>query len=239
MRYRFCPHCGMRCMSSADGNCPRCGRPLGSDRETEDRPPQVEPAPPEPSAAGTPEEPARAQAPVTEPVPGPSQPPLQDGQFRCPHCGEALYRGEQACWSCGRRVETEEEVPARAEVLPPAPGSQRGWRAEGPPADYAPRPSQAAMNDAYWALGLGLVSPLTCGLGLIVGPIALWLGIRALRRGAGAVAVAGVVFGAIGTFVGLICWGVLVFVVIARGAPRELWLYLPAARGLAQVVMWL
>lgn len=126
-----------------------------------------------------------------------------------------------------------------AEALPPPSESQRGWRAEGAPAEYVPRPSQAAMSDAYWALGLGLASALTCGLGFILGPIALWLGIRALRRGAGPVAVAGIVFGAIGTFVGLIVWGALVILVIARGAPRELWLYLPAAKGLAQVVGWL
>ena len=249
MRYRFCPHCGMRIAASADGNCPRCGRPLGSGQETESRPPEIEPTPPEPapraaqaaepSAAARSEEPPGVQTPVTEAARGAPQLPLQDGQFRCPHCGEALYRGEQVCWNCGRRVETTEDVRTPAAPLPSQPASQRGWRAEVAPAEYVPRPSQAAMSDAYWALGLGLVSALTCGLGFILGPIALWLGIRGLRSGAGPVAVAGIVFGAIGTFVGLIVWGAVVIWAIARGAPGELWLYLPAVRGLAQVVTWL
>ncbi len=232
MRYRFCPHCGMRYVSIADGNCPHCGRPLGRGGETEDRPPQVEAAQPAPA-------PPTAQASVSQPAPGPSPPPLQDGQFRCPYCGEALYRGEQVCWNCGRRVESEAKGQAPAAAIPPAPESQGGWRAEGAPAEYVPPPSGAAMSDAYWALGLGLASALTCGLGFILGPIALWLGIRALRRGAGGVAVAGIVFGAIGTFVGLVVWGALVLFVLVRGTSRELWIYLPTARGLAQTVVWL
>jgi hypothetical protein len=55
------------------------------------------------------------------------------------------------------------------------------------------------MTTAYWALGLGLASVLTCGVFGFLGPFALWLGIRATREGAGPIAVAGLVLGVLGT----------------------------------------
>lgn len=225
MRYRFCPHCGMRYVSSIGGNCPHCGRSLKPTEEPQPPPadqaeaaaagpeppapePPLVPAPPEPaeppaeasrSWRGAPSPPAEEAQPLPA-APEPAAPlSAQDGQFRCPHCGEALYAGEQVCWNCGRRVETGERV---AEAVPqpgaPAPVQERGWRAEMPPG-YRTSPPQGAMRSAYWSLGLGLASALTCGLFCFLGPFALWLGIRATREGAGPVAVVGLVLGALGT----------------------------------------
>jgi len=199
MRYRFCPHCQMRYVSSIGGNCPHCGRALteSGPGEAEGTPPDESEAAPEaqeqlPSATRVEAEPARAPS---EAVP----PEVGDGQFRCPHCGEALYRGEQVCWNCGRRVEPEEQV-AQESPQPPATRQvgDRVWRAESP-TDYTPPLSQAAMHSAYWSLGLGLASVLTCGVLCFLGPVAVWLGIRAVREGAGPVAVVGLVLGAMGT----------------------------------------
>ena len=65
---------------------------------------------------------------------------------------------------------------------------------------------------AWWAFGLGLASVFTCGLLGILGPFAIWLGVGANRRGGGPVAVAGIVFGILGTLI-LIVW-LLVFALV-------------------------
>lgn len=234
MRYRFCPHCGMRYISTARGDCPHCGETLHTGPEPQAAPTEAEPAAPEPPPQAAPQpEPltpprgVEPVEPVAEALPReaaaePSGSPLEGDQIRCPHCGEALYRGEQVCWNCGRRVVTGEAV---AEGMPasgaPLSAADRGWREELPP-DYQPPPPQEAMTTAYWALGLGLASVLTCGAFAFLGPVALWLGIRATREGAGPVAVAGLVLGALGTLVlgvGL-AWLVIV---VTRLGPEFSW----------------
>jgi uncharacterized Zn finger protein (UPF0148 family) len=262
MRYRFCPHCGMRYVSSIGGNCPHCGEAL--DASTEAQTPAAEPQPaspeqpaPQPPRAQPVREPPPPEAPagvepvepvIEEPVPAPevqaAGAPLEDDQVRCPHCGEALYRGEQVCWNCGRRVQTGEEV---VEVVPESgaalPAEDRGWQDELP-ADYQAPPPQEAMTTAYWALGLGLASVLTCGVFAFLGPFALWLGIRATREGAGPIAVAGLVLGALGTLM-LGVWVAWLALVITRMGAELSWgvgsviaagLPLPEARALREVI---
>jgi hypothetical protein len=213
MRYRFCPYCGVRYTTSVKDVCPECGRALAGE--------------PSPSTirdeAGT----ARAEPPLPPPAP---QPRAQDGQFRCPHCGEALYVGEQVCWKCARRV--REEGPAEWEVgerdaAPAAMG--RGWPAPDTWADHSRPAGEAATINAYWSLGLGVVNVLTFGLFLLPGIIAIWLGVRALRQGAGAVAVTGIVLAAVGTSIALIILGALALLVLWGVAPMVVGAYLAVA----------
>ena len=215
MRYCFCPYCGVRYTTSVQDVCPECGRALAGE--------------PSPSTvrdeAGT----ARAEPPLARAVP---QPRAQDGQFRCPHCGEALYVGEQVCWHCARRV--REEGPAEGEVrerdgAPAAVG--RGWPAPDTPADASSRACEAATINAYWSLGLGMASVLTFGLLLLPGIIAIWLGVRALRQGAGAAAVTGIVLAAVGTTMALIILGALALLVLLGVAPMLMSTYLAVAGG--------
>ena len=206
----------------------------GGETPRAEAPPPTGAAPPAPPAAVPPQPPA---GPPLGPV-------VADGQFRCPHCGEALYAGEQVCWNCGRRVD-EAPAPAPAPMPPvsvaaavpaagpvaaglqaPPPGAV-GWeelaRAEGRPV-----PSAGAMSLAYWSLGLGLASVLTCGGLSILAPVALWLGIRAHREGAGPVAVVGIVLGALGilALLGGIAW---IALLIAAGSQAPSEVLLPVA----------
>ncbi|MGD9498516.1 MAG: hypothetical protein AB7Y46_19640 [Armatimonadota bacterium] len=218
MADRLCPHCGSQILDVQARWCARCGRPVAP----------AEGAAPEVSGPPTGERPAQgagagAQAGgpqashAAEPVPpmaaaAPSRLPT-DGQRRCLECGEALYRDDRVCWHCGRRVEPpppEPEIEPGVPVGVPASGAPA---APAPPAHHtvwtqrlaAPPAPPEAMSVAWWSLALGLVSILTCGLLGVLGPIAAWLGVRASRRGAGPVAVAGIVLGLLGTLV-LLTW---------------------------------
>jgi len=192
--------------------------------------PAAAPEPPVPEAGGphagteqpgTP--PPEPPAPPAPPMPGP---PLADGQFRCPHCGEALYRGEQVCWSCGKRVDEAPEPAPDVPVTEPVTGRPEpapepavlGWEELPRPKEPEP-PSPEVMRMAYWSLGLGLASMLTCGALSIVTPIALWLGIKSTREGAGPVGVMGLVLGAMGTLALLVLLvvGALMLIGVAVG----------------------
>jgi len=152
-------------------------------------------------------------------------PPI-DGQLRCPDCGEAVYEGERVCWSCGRRLEGQEQAAETAEPLsaPPTSGAPAVAEAQAEAA-RAPtragaagysgaarpqqrprrRPSEEATGSAWWAFGLGLLSVFTCGVLGLLGVAAIWLGVSAARRDGGPVAVAGAVFGAMGLLM-LLAW---------------------------------
>ncbi len=214
---RRCPLCGHEVQPPADETPPREER----ESEAPEPPPAPEERPiltgPPPSEPAVPVAPG-ASGPVT--VGGACVPP--DGQRRCPHCGEALYSGERVCWSCKRRVDLyeaaeEAETGPMTRPLPGAPGPppaampgqsppdveqvRAPARAGGVQAPAAPEAPPEAMATAWWAFGLGLVSVFTCGLLGLLGPVAIWLGISANRRGAGPVAIAGIVFGVLGTLV--------------------------------------
>ncbi len=230
---RFCRECGIRLPDDAVERCPQCGKELQPSLE---EPLEVPPeSPREPLAVSSP------SAPPAAPVPA-------DGQRRCPHCGEALYRHERVCWACKRRVDPVEAAePAQVQAadvggqpLPGAPGppppaaeaqaptAPPPPRAEGAPLSVAPpeQPPDEVMGLAWWAFGLGLISVFTCGLLSLLGPVAIWLGISANRRKAGPVAVAGIVFGVIGTLV-LLVWVVglmLAFASALRTAPTHVWI---------------
>lgn len=187
-------------------------------------PPAVDaPAGPPPGAPTPPPEPAgRPAAPVGGAI-GPTWP--ADGQRRCTDCGEALYGIEHVCWNCGRRLDLsapEEAQVAAGAGLPPAPGAPALPPPAPPPAGAPTAPAAAAVappaqvpvqrpvepevsSAAWWAFGLGLAALFTCGLLGILGPIAIWMGVSANRRGGGPVAIAGIVFGVLGTLV-LVIW---------------------------------
>ncbi len=282
MLHPVCPRCGLRHIPTEDGTCPLGGTASAPEpsapADPEDQPTEAEPTPeaptpeapapeaptpeaPTPPPSVLPEEPVPAltatPAPPAAPPPvtPPASPPvLADGQSRCPHCGEAVYAGEQVCWNCSKRVEdpiaaappltgavappptgagTAARPPLPAPPPPPLPVApttmvppagpvtagpepvKLGWD-DAPPADETPPPPEA-LRLAYWSLGLGLAAILTCGILSIVGPIALWLGIRATREEAGPIGVAGLVLGALATLVFLVV-GVAVIIMFAAAA---------------------
>lgn len=102
--------------------------------------------------------------------------------LRCPHCDADLYSTEEICWRCQARVEPS---PTRASSAPPQPG----------------QPDDDTRRLAHWSFGFG-VAGLVCACPF-VGPLALWLGIRARRAGAGGLALAGVTLGIIETGVAI------------------------------------
>ncbi len=223
MSHRFCSHCGARIDDRDARRCVLCGHELQPESD-EPRQPPAPPQAPEPDGAPPPgsHAPPAPSVPPSVPVASAGAHIPADGQRRCPHCGEALYSGERVCWHCKRRVDLFEAVAGEdtgtvTQPLPGAPGPVPSAPSEqAPPAASrvrpvaAPPPVQApagpeappdAMATAWWAFGLGLVSVFTCGLLGLLGPVAIWLGISANRRGAGPVAIAGIVFGALGTLV--------------------------------------
>ena len=203
MEERVCPHCGLTSAVNDEGKCPLCGGdvtavPEEAALETE-APSATVPGEPLPAVTemqppAVPAAPPPAVPPVAPPAPPPMPTPtaeLVDGQIRCPHCGEALYAGEQVCWSCGKRVDdpvagTEAaaapvDTPQAPPVglAPPAlepvtaapePPPELGWD-ELPRAEDKPAPSAEAMRLSYWSLGLGLAALLTCGALSILAPI--------------------------------------------------------------------
>jgi len=76
-----------------------------------------------------------------------------------------------------------------------------------------------------------MASVLTFGLLLLPGIIAIWLGVRALRQGAGAAAVTGIVLAAVGTTMALIILGALALLVLLGVAPMLMSTYLAVAGG--------
>ena len=200
-------------------------------------PDAVEPRGPhqEPEVAGaTPLQQASEQRYAPGPVP-------PDGQLRCPHCGEAVYRGESRCWSCGRRIDEPAQL-REGDVHPPAltrgpapsegamiatepePASPVTDRSETRPDDEtatrpqeraAEGPSEEAISYAWWALGLGIVSVFTCGALGLLGAAAIWFGAAAARKDAGPMAVVGMVLGAMGLLM-LLAW-IIGFAVLLSG----------------------
>ncbi|MGC9320522.1 MAG: hypothetical protein ACP5KN_20985, partial [Armatimonadota bacterium] len=143
-----------------------------------------------------------------------------DGVRRCPHCGEAVYEVEQVCWNCRGRL-----LPAEQAEPTPTPGAPMTGQPTGPaPAQRpaAPPAPPEVMSTAWWAFGLGLASVLTCGALGLLGIAAIWLGVSASRRGAGPVAVAGLVFGIVGSIL-LLAWALGLTLVLSgvMQAPPE------------------
>lgn len=217
MPQRFCPNCGVRVDDETARFCPQCGRTLPP------TPPESAPEPDRPQRPPTGRE-APAEQPSAERAPHRPTESREAGGVvrRCPHCGEALYPDERVCWACGRPVDVPEAPEPAEGPRPEAPGPgepggvpQRGGpAAEGPPAEAAQpaRPAAPEVPDevmalAWWSLGLGLAGVFTCGALGLLGVVAIWLGIRALNRGAGWVAVVGIVFGALGTLM-FIGWAI-------------------------------
>jgi hypothetical protein len=113
----------------------------------------------------------------------------------CPHCGADLYPTESICWRCQMRV-----VPtAGGPVGPPPPrvsATARGGELDDDEL-RPPSPPNGPRRLAHWSLGLGIAT-VACACPLL-GPVALWLGLRARREGERGVALAGAILGGIGT----------------------------------------
>ncbi|MEA3403649.1 MAG: hypothetical protein U9R79_20565 [Armatimonadota bacterium] len=242
MPQRFCRHCGVRIADEAARYCPECGRELSPRSPSAETPEGRQPsdregeAPQPPEAAG-PAGVAPGDAgpgePREEPRVGPETPLEQaaedvqrqeggvpaDDVRRCPHCGEAVYEVEQVCWNCRGRL-----LPSESEAEPtPRPGAPMTGQPTRPaPAQRpaAPPAPPEVMSTAWWAFGLGLASVLTCGALGLLGIVAIWLGVGASRRGAGPVAVAGIVFGVVGTLL-LVGWALGLTLYLSRMAPPE------------------
>ncbi len=151
---------------------------------------------------------------------------------RCPHCGrEYVDDGLMTiCPGCQRELPPP-EPPKRPETQP-AGASAEDQREQpsgpaAPPVSPGPpppppvpppvlstEPTPAALNLAYWALGLGIAGILCCSP---LGPVALWLGIKANKEGAGGTAVAGIVLGAVSTLwlVASFVFGIIYFAVFS------------------------
>ncbi len=242
MEERTCPHCGLTFPANDDGKCPHCGR------DTTAVPEATEPETPSATVPGESLPAVTEMQPPAVPTTAPPPPmpmpttELADGQIRCPHCGEALYAGEQVCWNCGKRVDepvagTESaaapvdapQAPAVGLVPPalepvtaaPEPPPELGWD-ELPRAEDKPAPSAEAMRLSYWSLGLGLAALLTCGALSILAPIGLWLGVKARREGGDTVATVGFVLGILGTLVFMVvAVAVLVLIIGVMVAPSQ------------------
>ncbi len=226
---RFCPNCGEPLDAAPEAEEPEPETPPSSQDAEPPPPPPEEEAPPateddlgvapdeleshgphqEPEVAGeTPLEQAAEDIRQSEAV-------AADGQRRCPYCGEAVYEGETVCWACKRRIEEPQE-PQETEqgpVAEPEPGAPVARPSEAAPPSTASRPqappgaepTAEARSYAWWSFGLGLVSVFTCGALGLLGIAAIWLGVIAHRKDAGPMAVAGIVFGALGLLM-LLAW---------------------------------
>lgn len=209
------------------------------------------PVAPQPGAPTTSPEPVPVRTPASAGgVGGPPWP--SDGLRRCTDCGEALYASEHVCWNCGRRLDlSASEVPPpdvtagvppqTGAAAPASPAASPSGPAPAPAGAPPPQPVQVPAEEpvdpeisgtAWWAFGLGLASVFTCGLLSILGPVAIWLGVRANRRGGGALAVAGIVFGILGTLV-LVVWllGLALALMGHLGVGRPMGALLPLAPG--------
>ena len=192
-----CPNCGAEYDTAGIATiCSHCQEPLPL--------PQMPPAP----APGAPPPPPGGYVP---PAPAPATPSSQ--RRPCVKCGEPLYPTELTCWKCGA---AQGQRPAPVGAAPTAPAAPQpgpygpppprpGPYAPPPPPAVAPPPSPYA-GSAYnagpspeaqqrgtTALIVGIISLFCCSL--VLGPIAIYLGVSARRDGAGGTATAGMVLG--------------------------------------------
>ena len=131
-----------------------------------------------------------------------------DDTLHCPQCGADVYSTETICWQCQAplpRPAAPAEAPAALGLF-----GNGAAQAGGPPARAEDAASEARRL-ARWSFGFGVASVvLACPW---VGPAALWLGARARRDGADALAGVGMTLGILGTIVTvgavmvLLTWG--------------------------------
>lgn len=125
----------------------------------------------------------------------------------CIHCGTQLDPSYSFCMKCGRPVQAAPDQPPPEPQAPPGP--QPPPEPQAPPAvtvapvGASPPPAVAPAGQApaagpdglaNWALGLGIGSIVLW----ILGPFALWCGLRAIKGGS-ARAMGGIALGALGT----------------------------------------
>jgi len=203
-----CPHCGAE--YDVDGVSTICSQCLNALPKAAGEP-AGEPAPPV-------SEPPPAQAPAPTPVE--ATPASQ--RRPCIKCGEPLYTTEMTCWKCGASQIGAAQAPPPAAgppppvAVPPPPGPY----ATPPPSPYAgsqfmygPNPEVAKQANLALTLGIiSLASFLCCGAlgGMVLGPIAIWLGHSARKQGAEGPATAGFICGIIATALAVVMLAVLV-----------------------------
>ncbi|MCE5239566.1 DUF4190 domain-containing protein [bacterium] len=146
-------------------------------------------------------------SPAAPTVPPAAEEPVPEGKRRCEGCGEVLYATERRCWRCGRELPPEvAEEPVTAEPAPPAPipvaaPSALPAAATPPPvtptAVPAPPLDPAAQALGIWSLVLALLGFVCCPP-IIPSIIAIVLGVKARKRGASPLGIAGIVIGVVG-----------------------------------------
>lgn len=195
--------------------------------------------------------PEQVAHPVSESPSEPGPPPA-DGQLRCQYCAESAYKDEVLCWACRRRLEDHAVVQEPSEpvvgamnqpesgapMMDPPDASQVDERAADrlaqAQAQASAQPPSEAVSYAWWSFGLGLISVFTCGALGLLGIAAVWLGVLASRKGAGPMAVAGTVFGALGVLMFLVIVTAAVLLLGGNaGAPPDYVLLLGVAGGLS------
>jgi hypothetical protein len=89
------------------------------------------------------------------------------------------------------------------------------------PNPYAPPcdggPPHDGERDATWALVLGIGSVLFCAP--ITAPLAVWKGVRALRSGSSAKAVAGICFASFGLLTSALLWFLAIWQILSPASP--------------------
>ena len=155
------------------------------------------------------DEPAsQVSAPPEAPaVPPAAEAPVPEGKRRCEGCGEVLYATERRCWRCGKELPPEvTSEPLTAEPAPPAPipiapPSALPVAATPPPLAPAVVPAPpldpAAQSLGIWSLALALLGFVCCPP-IIPSIVAVVLGVKARKRGASALGIAGLVIGVVG-----------------------------------------
>jgi len=116
----------------------------------------------------------------------------------CIHCGARVYPSHSFCMQCGRPIQASPvQRPAEPQASPAVIAAPAGVFSP-PAAASAEQAAPAAGGDglASWALGLGIGSLVVW----ILGPVALWCGIKSLQGG-GWRARTGLVLGILGTLV--------------------------------------
>lgn len=147
--------------------------------------------------------------------------------MRCPHCGSVVEplrdaMGELVCPACHNTGRVAGAVAPAAQPAAPAPGVP-------PYAPYAAPPPAPSSGKSIASLVVGIASIILWFLGLLLGPIALFLGISARKdvarqpgTGGAGMAIAGIVLGSIGCFLGLLGLAFFLTLLAAFGTIGEL-----------------
>jgi len=220
-----CPNCGAEYDPSGISTiCSHCLKPLPVAPQPSAPPPPAPAAPPPPAPTAP-----RPMAAPPAPAPAAATPsadrrpcvkcgePLYPTEMTCWKCGAAQVQ-RPAPVAAPPPAPGPYGPPAAGPYPPPGPGPYAPRPPVGPPgappagpypppspyaaSTYAASIDPAAQQQAIIALVLGIISTLglvCCGLLGVLGPVAIALGVSARRKGAGGMAIAGIVLDILGS----------------------------------------